>query len=195
MARQHMGDESIIWYVIFVPSQKEYIAQKMITQWIGKNSPNPAGNDVGCVYLPLYSKWRRVNRFSRNKQRFAFPALPGCLWLGVQKGNETWYELFRLHLVYGVMSVANRPAGISGERLNRFIVENNRELDVPDVQQFMRSHHEFKTGDKVKIVEGPFDGHLVDVRAIKGGKAKILLELLGGSQEVEIALGKLEKAA
>ncbi|MCP4070783.1 MAG: hypothetical protein GY742_03460 [Hyphomicrobiales bacterium] len=195
VARQRMGDESIIWYVLFVPSQKEYVTQKMITQWVDKNTLKPTGTDAGYVYLPLYSKWRRVNRFSRNKRRFAFPAMPGCLWFGVKKGNEAWFELFRLHLVHGVMSVANRPAGISGERLNRFIIENNREFGVPDAQQFMRSHHEFKTGDKVKIVEGPLDGHLVDVQAIEGVKARILLELLGGSHEVEIALGKLEKAA
>ena len=58
-ARQYMRDQRFIWNVLFVPPQKEYIAQKIISQWIGLNNNCPNGHPIGCVYLPLNARWRR----------------------------------------------------------------------------------------------------------------------------------------
>jgi transcription antitermination factor NusG len=65
---------------------------------------------------------------------------------------------------------------------------------APEREQFMRTHHEFKIGDRAKIVEGPFDGQSVDVLDLRGPKAKVLLAFLGGTQVLELDAMQLEAA-
>ncbi|MCR9236177.1 MAG: hypothetical protein NXI17_05855 [Alphaproteobacteria bacterium] len=183
-ARASMVDTDRVWYAGFVLSGKEFIAQKLLKR-------------VGAVpYLPLCQKWRRVNRYRREKVRIAYPAIAGSLFLGFERGQENWYEVFqRAPNLYGVLGANGYPVALDGNRLNRFITENKFRFGAADEERFMRTHHEFKIGDRVQIVSGPFDGNIVDVKTIKGSHARILLELFGGTQEVEIGLDNLEKAA
>lgn len=56
------------------------------------------------------------------------------------------------------------------------------------------THGTFRVGEKVRITEGPFIDHIVDIKDIRGKSARIVLELFGGPREVSIALEELEAA-
>ncbi len=183
-ARDQMLNPDIVWYAVFVLSGKEFPAQKVLRHW------------AACIYLPLCRKWRRLNRYKRDKIKIAYPAVAGCLFVGFERGQESWFDIFRsVNSVYGVLGVNGRPVVLDGSRLAAFVNDNRILFDVAEEEKFMRTYHEFKIGDRVQIVDGPFGGHVVDVRDIKGKNAYILLNLLGGIQNVEISLDKLEKAA
>lgn len=148
------------------------------------------------AYVPLSRKFRRTNRFRREKIRIAYPATPGCVFAGFLPGQERWYEVFTdVPSLYGVLSADGAPIAVEGNRLAEFVHDNRFRFEAAEIERYMRTHYEFKTGDRVRIAEGPFEGHLVDVHEIRGAKAHILIELLGGAQEVAIPLDKLEKAA
>jgi len=191
-ARQTMRDPRFIWHVLFVPPQKEFIAQKIISQWIDQASNCQNQPAVGCVYLPLNARWRRESRFTRKKKRFAYPVVPGCLFFGTRNEVNCWYELLKLHIVSGVMRVADRLVSVSGRDLEQFVKLNREEIE----QQ--RKHHNgdeakpLVCGDRVNVVGGPFEGHLVDIKAVNGETAKILMNFLGSNQEVDIATHRLE---
>ena len=196
MARRYMHDKHFTWHVLFVPSQKEFIAQKIISQWIERRNFSQHGLQVNdapfaCVYLPLNARWRRESRFSRKKRRFALPIIPGCIFFGAQNSTDCWYELLKLHIVFGVMSIADEPVRISGNELENFIIQNRQEIE----NQLAHPHNiepiAFAVGDKANVAGGPFEGTRVDIQTIKGQNAKILLELLGANHEVEIALSNL----
>jgi len=180
-ARLKMMDGDITWYVAFTPPGNEYATQRILR---GQGT---------YAYLLLDWKWRRVNRFTRNKTRFAYPAIAGMLFIGIPKGEEDWYGLFGLNVLTAVLSVAGRPKELPGADLVEFVDQNARRLRTPNAQRWMRTHKEFKVGDRVQIAEGPFKDHLVEVTEIDAGHAVILLSILGQTQDVEIPLDHLER--
>ena len=183
-ARSQMQDAGIVWYAVIVRSGKEFVTHRIINR------------ACAGAYMPLQRRWRRKNRYCRDKVKIAYAAIPGCLFLGFQQGQERWYALFeQIHSLHAVVGVAGRPAAVTGACLADFLDRNKGRFDVADDERFMASHKEFRIGDRVQIVEGPFDGHIVEVQNINHGKAHILLDLFGTPQNVDIYLDKLEKAA
>jgi transcription antitermination factor NusG len=183
-ARSQMQDDGIVWYAVIVKSGKEFITHRIFNRV------------CEGVYMPMQRRWRRKNRYCRDKVKIAYAAIPGCMFIGFQQGRENWYTLFRkINSLRAVVGVAGRPVAVTGQCLADFLDRNKGNFDVADDEQFMRTYHEFKIGDRVQIVEGPFDGHVVEVQNINNGKAHILLDLFGVPQDVEIYLDKLEKAA
>lgn len=182
-ARSQMSNGNCAWYVGFVPPQKEFIAQKMLKQF------------GAYAYLPMHRKWRRANRTTREKKCYAYPALPGCLFFGLEIERERWYDLFNLGPVRGVLGLHGKPTALPGARLNAFLEENGDAFTVADEQRFMRTHHEFATGDRVNVVDGPFDGRVAEVTEIVNSSAKIWINLLGTQHLVDIGLDQLEKAS
>lgn len=191
VARQKMRDQDFVWHVLFVPQQKEFIAQKIITQWVVNNGQRLDQSPAGYVYLPLNARWRRESRYTRKKKRFAYPVIPGCLFFGTRNDASCWFALLRLHIVSGMMRVDDRLVTVSGQDLARFVNFNRKEIEG------RRKHHEtddakpLVCGDQAHVVDGPFEGYRVDIKAINGSSAQVLLNILGGIQEVEIAMDRL----
>lgn len=178
-----MHDDALGWYLGFCQPGREFIGQSLIDE---------AGYPA---YLPMVMRWRKTNRYVKQKKRFAFPVMPGCVFIGMQRGMEQWFNFFECQrVVKRVMGVSGVPRALSGREILGFIDGNHRHFSPHKAEQFMRSNHEFAEGDKVQIMDGAMDGHIVDVTEIKGKKAKIITELFGCRHEAFIGLDKLEKA-
>jgi transcription antitermination factor NusG len=184
-ARANMGDRSYTWYVVFVMSQKEYIAQKILTAW------------GASVCLPLVRKLCTVNRFAtKKKQRkhLATAAVPGVLLLGV-RGEMDWYDLSKLRVVYSVLGVNGAPVEMDGVRLRRYLADNHEEFGLSRESNSETAPDVFTTGDRAQIAAGPLKGQLIDIKDIQGDQAYFISQLFGGEQEIKITLDKLQKAA
>lgn len=183
-ARDKMRRPDMVWFVVFALSGQEFAAQKLLRHW------------GASAYLPLRSKWRRLNRYQRVKERVAYPAIAGSLFVGFPSHEVPWFDIFRsLPSVYGVLGVTGKPVAIPGERLAQFVADNRFKLSAAEEEKHMRTYHEFAVGDRVGVVDGPFAGHVAKVEKIDGSKAHMLIHLLGGIQEMAFPVGSLEKAA
>lgn len=183
-AREKMNHPEMVWYVVFVIAGREYIVQKVLKHWGAQ------------VYLPLCTKWRRVNRFKREKERIAYPAIAGSMFVGFPNDNVDWFGMFtEVQSVYGVLGVDGKPFAIPGARLSQFVADNRFKLNAAEEEKFMRTYHEFAVGDLVSVVEGPFSGHVAKVEKIDGERAYMLIKLLGGIQHVGFPIDFVEKAA
>lgn len=184
-ARANMGDESYRWYVVFVMSQKEFIAQKILTAW------------GASVCLPLVRKLCTVNRFAtKNRQRkhLASAAVPGVLLMGLNRRPD-WFSLFNLRVVYSVLGANGAPIEMDGRRLRRYLADNHEEFGMSREENAESVVDLINVGDHVEIVAGPLKGHVIDVKEISGDQAHFITGLFGGEQEAKIALDKLGKAA
>lgn len=182
-ACEAMRDPDIVWYVVFVMSGKEFVAQTILRKW------------GASAYLPLRVRWRKHNHRHRMKSRIAYPAVPRCVFVGLPRGHENWYGLFELNTLQGVLSIGGEPAVLRTDLLRRFIDDNRSRFEVPDEHRFMPSNREYEIGDQVRIIEGPFEGHTVEVTDMVGPNALILIDLLGAQQKMKIPLDRLEIAA
>jgi transcription antitermination factor NusG len=172
--------ERLHWYALLVPPQKEFIAQRILH---AKGLP---------TFVPVERKWRRKNKFTKTKELKTYALAPRYVFIGFRLGERLWFDLFNMHVISGVVGLHGVPKEIPNEAMVSLISRYANGLVAPDVQRFMRTRREFKAGDKVEIVEGPFAGHKVNVQEIVGSKATIVLELFGTEKNVSVGLDILE---
>lgn len=182
---RHLNDDeikSLHWFAVCTPAQKEFAAWLILNQR-GYN-----------VYLPTLRKFRRVNRYTKEKRKISYPVVPRYLYLGFDTPTPDWFALYRFVLVQSIVGINGVPAQIDP----RWIVENMRTYHdyQPDgSERYMRTGREFKVGDKVEVLDGPFDGHKIVVEEISGKLAKSRIKFLNTDIDVEFPIENLAKIA
>lgn len=147
------------------------------------------------IFLPTKKVWRRKSKYSKDKHLVAYPLIVGWVFVGWPSGENRWADLFATNLVLEVAGIDGRPFPIPQTAIDGLFKRwGGQDTRAPGREQFMRTHYEFKPGDDVRVVEGPLEGQRVKVVDLYGPKAKVLLDLLGGEQEVEIDAWALKAA-
>ncbi|MFG1461761.1 transcription termination/antitermination NusG family protein [Xanthobacter sp. DSM 24535] len=175
--------EGLEWYALRVAPQKEFAVQEILLR------------KGVTTYCPSDRRWRKVSRYVREKELQSFPLVPGYVFAGFPPGAGRWFELFAIPIVLGCVGIDGVPARIRATAMERMIKVYRNGLSRPDGEKFMRTHAEFKTGDRVRIAEGPFTDHVVPVIEIHGKMARILMDLFGVMREMDIPSEILEPAA
>ena len=67
-------------------------------------------------------------------------------------------------------------------------------IQRPTKEDYQRTQAEYKSGDMVRICQGPFDGMIVPVIQLKGNEATVFMELFGARHEVKIDVDMLDAA-
>lgn len=174
--------ERLHWYAIRTPAQKEFIAQEILTQ-------------KGLVtYCPTDERWRRRNRYQKAKELIAYALVTRTVFVGFEPGVPLWFDLFKLPCITSVVGIAGEPRRLDNRGMKNLITKYRNGIKRPDEEKHMKTGKEFKAGDMVRIVDGPFDGMVVPVHEIRGREARIFLELFGSRQEVAISTLLLEAA-
>lgn len=174
--------ESLHWYALRTPAQKEFIAQEILTQ-------------KGLVtYCPTDKRWRKRNRYTKTKQLIPYSMIPRTVFVGFKPGVPLWFDLFQLPCVSSVVGISGEPKRLDTKGMSNLISKWANGIQRPKEEQHMETGKEFKAGDMVRISEGPFDGMTVPVHEIKGREARIFLELFGARHEVTISTAILEAA-
>lgn len=172
-ARKKMGAPGTNWCVGVTQVGREFKAQSAI-------------EELGIpAYLPLRCRFRKVNRYKRQKTKFAYPAMAGYIFLGLPSGFSDWFGLSEIE---DLDSLLGR---VDGNALSGFLVRNAGYFDAPDEQQWMVSNQEFGVGDKAKIASGPFEGHIILVEGFEGNRACFELDILGARKQTTIGVDQL----
>src|SRR5262249_22452282 len=135
------------------------------------------------TYFPRLRE-RRISHGRRIEIRP--PLFPGYCFLTVE---AQWYAARWSIGVIGLIMDSIRPA-----RAAHHIIHDLRKRDGNGLIEFPQ-RDKLKPGDQVRILQGPFAGHLglyAGMRAHE--RVLILLALLGGQQRVELAKDDVESA-
>ena len=179
--------EALHWYALRIAPAREFVAQRLL-------------KDRGIVtFLPVEIKHRHRSRYSKAagkpKEPRAFTMFPGYLFAGFEPGVPLWFNLFtENNHVKSVVGDRGVPYRLPVAQIRRQIEMYADGLVRPQSERFMQSGKEFKAGDQVLVADGPFEGLSVKVESIKGGNAKMFVELFGSPQLVTIATDKLERS-
>ncbi len=147
------------------------------------------------VFLPTKTVYRRKSRYTRDKHLVAYPLLVGWVFVGWPKGEYRWHDLFASHLVAAVAGIDGRPCPLPQDVMDGLFKRwGGPKTRAPGRERFMRTHFEFRIGDRARIVEGPLNGMEVRVVDLSGPGARVVLELLGGERVIEIDAMALEVA-
>jgi transcription antitermination factor NusG len=172
-----------------VPSGKEFTAERIL-------------DDAGLiVFVPTETKFRKVNRMAKSKTEMRFALIPGYCLVGIFRSDLSemdgqWAKVFRFRLVREVIGHNGRPMALPYKQVRSLLVRHSRgEFNAPDAQRWMQTYREFASGDRVEVLEGPFEGHVAEVTEIRGQQARMVLRLFGADRAVDIPLIALGRAA
>jgi transcription antitermination factor NusG len=93
-----------------------------------------------------------------------------------------------------VVAINGKPMKLDSAGMSNLITNYANGIQRPKEEKHMQTGKEFKAGDMVRIMEGPFDGLTVPVHEIRGREARVFLELFGGRHDVAIPVELLEAA-
>ncbi|MEM8575534.1 MAG: transcription termination/antitermination NusG family protein [Pseudomonadota bacterium] len=166
---------------VLAMSQRKFVTELML------------GNRGFETFLPVDKVWRRKSKYTRDKRLVSYPLIPGWLFVGWPADENRWAELFNVPIVHAVASVDGEPYRMPPDVMD-WIFNAWGDRQAPEQERFMRTHHEFKVGDLVRVAEGSFEGHTVRVVDIRGAAVKAVFWILGCEREIEIDARVLEVA-
>lgn len=169
------------WFLVRVPSGKELAAERILD------------DDGQIVFVPTERKFARSNNKVKRRTELRFPQIPGYVLVGLEPPSPAaglfdgyaWDRLFRFSLIGHVIGHQGRPMRLPFGQLRPML---QRQYDFRPVAVL-------EEGARAEILEGPFEGHVSEITAIKGHMATMVLDLFGGAQEVKVALNLLGRAA
>lgn len=171
------------WYALRVPPQKEFVAAEILRR------------KGLATFLPVERLWRRKNKYVKEKVLRTYALMPRHVFTGFSKCEVSWFNVFSLPAIQGVVGRNGTPLQLDEEGMARIMRLYENGIKAPDEQKWMQTHKEFKAGDMVEIVGGAFDGFKVPVVEIMKSDARVIIELFGASKEVAISTEQLVAAA
>lgn len=172
-----MNAHGLNWYCLCVQPQREYVAEHVLRQ-------------LGIVaFVPTEMKHLRNPR-RRRRQNFkpkkrAYPMFGSrYLFVGYQDLLPA-FELSQIHLITGFVAIDGRPAVFPAEAIEHLArISKN----VIHRRSTPNPHQAFVAGDRVEVMAGPFNGHVVEIGKVRGNLASFCLELFGKVHAVELPL-------
>jgi len=114
--------------------------------------------------------------------------MTGYIIAGLAAKRPSWYGIFNLPHIYGVISRDGRPAPIPRDALQRIFGIN--QSAVPH----MPGAKSLNPGDTIRVMSGGFQGHEAKLLDIKGADCEFTLSLFGKSHIVRQPIANIEAA-
>ena len=126
------------WYLIVTKPQSEFKAQENLLR---------QGYET---YLPLVQTSYRRNEKNINRTGIFFPRY---LFISLDKESDNWSPIRSTFGVAGMVRFGGMPAAVP-ESLIENLKNNENEFGLQSFEK-----NELKQGDKIDIIDGPFEGH------------------------------------
>lgn len=172
------------WYVVHVYSGFEKTVEKMIRE---KAEKAGLADKFEEILIPTEEVVEARRGKNVKAQRKFFP---GYVLVKMEMSDTTWHIVQDIPKVTGFLGSANKPQPISQKEAERIIQQ------VQDGAEKPRHAIAYEVGEKVKVVDGPFNSFAAvveDVDADKG-RLKVTVSIFGRATPVELEFTQVEKA-
>lgn len=178
------GDESTEgrrWYVVHCYSGYENKVRHAIEQRI---ETMDMGDRIFDVIVPTEEQIEIKDGKRRNVERKVFP---GYILVEMMMDEDSWYVVRNTPGVTGFVGMGNTPTPLRDEEVSQIM--KRMEADAPVVTVT------FKVGQKVRIVDGPFNdvpGTVAEIDADRS-KVRVMVSFFGRETPVELDFLQVEK--
>jgi transcription antitermination factor NusG len=180
----NVGD--LDWYVMRTPPNREFDAEELLSR---------QGYTIMC---PVRKKKIRSSRTKKAKNRtIELPLMPCYVLMGF-KGVPNWQKLFSFSRPYQLVTSVcgfNRRAKFLPRTAHPWIEEMLATTSAEINDKGKHSKSVFSKGDNVEILDGPFEGFVVEVQKTNSKDAMCLFNLFGREQKVKVSVDNIQKAA
>jgi transcription antitermination factor NusG len=146
------------------------------------------------VFCPTEVKFRKTIRKGRRVSiPRLYPMFTGYIFIG---GSFSWQHLLAENHIQGVVGFPDsfgnrRPAPISESEMEKLRAMSG---GLVPHRRSVNTHRAFRVGEDAAIAYGPFAHQIVKIAGLHGSKARVFLNLFGGTREVEVDLEMMDVA-
>ena len=169
------------WFVVHCYSGYENKVKRNLEQRITSMDME---NYIFSVIVPTEEEIEVRDGKRRTYQRRVFP---GYILVEMALTDDSWYVVRNTPGVTGFVGMGTKPTPLREEEVHRIITR--MEAEAPKVKVT------FKSGEKVRIVQGPFAdfiGNVDDINMEKG-KVRVMVSFFGRETPVELDFLQVEK--
>jgi transcriptional antiterminator NusG len=169
------------WYVIHCYSGYENKVRYSIEQRIETMGMR---DKIFDVIIPTEEEIEIKDGKRRTVERRVFP---GYLLVEMKMDEDSWYVVRNTPGVTGFVGMGNEPTPLRPEEVKKIMDRMEQDTPTPNVN--------FKVGEKVRIVDGPFNDFIGVVAAIDFNKTKVrvMVNFFGRDTPVELDFLEVEK--
>jgi transcriptional antiterminator NusG len=171
------------WYIIHTQTGHEEKIKLNIEKHVRENSMQEL---ISQILIPT----EKVSEVRGGKKKISFRKFfPGYVLIEMELTDKLWYLIKTTPGVTGFIGPRARPQALKEQEIKSILrqTEERREKPTPKV--------EFKKGEGVRVVEGPFtnfNGIVEEVNPNKG-KIKVTVSIFGRATPVELEYWQVEK--
>ena len=170
------------WYVIHCYSGYENKVRHNLEQRIETMGMK---DKIFDVVIPTQEEIEVRDGKRRTVERHIFP---GYVLVNMALSEESWYVVRNTPGVTGFVGMGNSPTALRPEEVNQII--KRMEAEAPMVKVT------FKVGERVRIIDGPFNDFRGNVAEIdmERTKVRVMVNFFGRETPVELDFLQVEKA-
>ena len=174
-------DDDRAWYVIHCYSGYENKVRHNLEQRIETMGMK---DSIFDVVIPTQEEIEVRDGKRRSIERHVFP---GYVLVNMKMSEESWYVVRNTPGVTGFVGMGNEPSPLPPQEVVQIL--KRMEADAPTIKVT------YKAGERVRIVDGPFnDFHgTVDEIDMDRSKVRIMVNFFGRSTPVELDFLQVEK--
>ena len=175
-------EEDRAWYVIHCYSGYENKVRHNLEQRIESMGMK---DKIFDVVIPTQEEIEVKEGKRRVVERHVFP---GYMLVNLALSEESWYVVRNTPGVTGFVGMGNDPTPLRPEEVAQIL--RRMEADAPHIKVT------FKVGEKVRIVDGPFNDFrgVVDDLDMERAKVRVMVNFFGRETPVELDFLQVEKA-
>jgi transcription termination/antitermination protein NusG len=176
------GGESRAWYVIHCYSGYENKVRHNLEQRIETMGMK---DRIFDVVIPTQEEIEVKDGKRRVVERHVFP---GYVLVNMALSEESWYVVRNTPGVTGFVGMGNAPTALRPEEVSQIL--RRMEAEAPHVKVT------FKLGERVRIIDGPFNDFRGSVSEIdmERSKVRVMVNFFGRETPVELDFLQVEKS-
>jgi transcriptional antiterminator NusG len=127
----------------------------------------------------------RDGRKTKSTRKF----FPGYVLVKMEMSDEAWHVVKNTPKVTGFVGTGNRPVPLSDDEVDRIVNQISVAAEKP------KPKLEFRAGESVRIVDGPFSNFNGQVEEVNEDRAtlKVMVTIFGRATPVELEFLQVEK--
>ena len=175
--------ESKNWYIVHTYSGFEKKVAESLQQRVQAYGLQ---KEIGEVLIPTEDVVEmRGGRKVVTAKRF----FPGYILVEMNMSDHAWHVVKNTPKVTGFVGTGNKPVPLSEAEVDRIVHQAAVTVDKP------KPKLEFKTGEAVRINDGPFSNFTGQVEEVNEDRStlKVMVTIFGRSTPVELEFQQVEK--
>ena len=180
-AEEQARPENTKWYVIHSYAGYESKVQKNLRHRIESMHMQ---DKIFQIVVPTEEEVELKDGVRRTTERRIFP---GYILVEMVLDEDSWYVVRNTPGVTGFVGSGNKPIPLRDDEVNKIV--KRMEAEAPKIKV------SFKEGQKVRIVEGPFEDFMgtVDDIDLDRARVKVLVNFFGRETPVELDFLQVER--